>query len=105
MDRGPLTEPPLSVSFIRERFTIGANSGELLRRNRPGDDLGNYNTRFACEAASYRDSHGVLRARITYRGCRRTINAAKAAWVVHYGADAVHRTGTVDRNCLDRSSF
>jgi DNA-binding transcriptional ArsR family regulator len=86
MGRGPLTEPQIPASFIRESFAIGANSGQLLRRDRPGADPGNYNARFAGESATYCDADGVLRTRLTFRGKRRTIAALRVAWIVATGA-------------------
>ena len=84
MGRGPLTEP-IPASFIAESFTVGANSGELLRRDRPCDS-GGYNAKFAGESATYRDPDGVLRVRLRYRGKKRTMSAARIAWIVHTGS-------------------
>lgn len=85
MGRGRLTEPQIDAEHLRATFTIGANSGELLRRDRPGADPGNYNARFAGGSATYRDADGVLRVRLTFRGRRHTMTAAKIAWAVDFG--------------------
>jgi Mn-dependent DtxR family transcriptional regulator len=84
MGRGPLTEPQIPASFIAESFTVGANSGELLRRDRLCDS-GGYNSKFAGGSATYRDPDGVLRARLTFQGKRRNMTAARIAWILSAG--------------------
>lgn len=85
MGRGVQLEPQVSVEHLHELFAIGSNSGELIRRERPIDS-GGYNAKFAGEPATYRDHDGVLRARFSYRGARRTATALRIAWIVAAGS-------------------
>jgi hypothetical protein len=76
MGRGCQLEPPIPASFIAESFTVRQDWAASAR----GDLIG--------ESATYRDPDGVLRARLTYRGKRRSMTAAKIAWAVHFGDHA-----------------
>src|ERR1700722_447774 len=86
MGRGPLTEPQIDAGHIRATFMGAHNSGELLRRDRPGQDRGGYNSKFAGDPATYRDPGGVLRPRLTFQGKRRSMTAARIAWIISAGA-------------------
>ena len=89
MGRGRRTEPQIDAGHLRASFTIGANSGALIRTAwARGDLIG--------QSATYRDPDGVLRVRFRYRGARRTMTAAKMAWAVHYGELPRGQVQTID---------
>ena len=74
MGRGPITEPPIPASFIAASFAVRQDGALIRVSSARGDLIG--------ESATYRDGDGVLRVRLTYQGKRRTMNAAKAAWIL-----------------------
>ena len=78
MGRSAQTEPPVSVEFLMSSFAVRQDGALIRAASARGDLIG--------EAASYRDPDGVARVRLSYRGRRRTMTAARVAWAVHHGA-------------------
>ena len=89
MGRGCQLEPPIPASFIAESFTVRQDGALIRAASARGDLIG--------EPATYRDPDGALRVRVTFQGRRRTINAAKAAWILataEYPAGQIIPIGT-----------
>ena len=82
MGRSAQTEPPVDVGFIRQSFTVG-DDGELQRRVKVTN---------SAEDPVYDNGGGALRVRLTFASKRRTMDAAKLAWILHEGA---HPRGVV----------
>ncbi len=76
MGRRVQTEPPVDVGFIRQSFTVG-DGGALQRRVAVTN---------SAEDPVYDNGGGALRVRLTFAGKRRTLDAARVAWALHFGA-------------------
>ena len=76
MGRSAQTEPPVDVGFIRQSFAVG-DGGELQRRVAVTN---------SAENPVYDNGGGALRVRLTFGGKRRTMDAARVAWALHFGA-------------------
>ena len=88
MGRGVQLEPQIDAGHLRATFTIGANSGALIRVSSARGDL-------VGESATYRDGDGVLRVRLTYQGKRRSMTAAKIGWILATGAHPKGQVTTI----------
>ena len=85
MGRQAQTEPPIGVDFLVASFEL-RQDGTMVRSASARGDL-------AHEPAIYDNGDGVSRVRFTFKGKRRTMNAARVASILHEG---VHPKGQVE---------
>ena len=92
MGRRQQTRPQVPPEFVRECFTIGDNSGQLLWRDRPASHFPNrradhqhFNTMFAGKPAGMVGPGGKPLVRFVYEGHTRRVALLRLAWVVATG--------------------
>ena len=95
MGRTAVSHAPPPVSYLRQCFEIGDNSGRLPWRSRPlehfgqrREDAANWNARFPGRAAGWMTPFGLM-VRFTFEGRTVRMLASRVAWAISTGTHPV----------------